>query len=102
MHPEYTHHKGRTDAYLGTVDHHSAIGKHIVDSLRRECKRRNKLSPSHVKRYVKLQGRLGKDNPNADKYRDRGKYCFGSHSHQCIKLADAAHADIYIYRRWNA
>jgi hypothetical protein len=43
---------------------------------------------------VKLQGRLGKDNPAAVKYRT-GRF----NSHQCIRLKDAATADVYIYRQ---
>lgn len=54
------------------------------------------VSPSHFNAdYVKLQGRLGKDNPNAVKYRGRRRH----NSYQCIKLADAAFADVYIYNR---
>ena len=41
--------------------------------------------------YVKCQGRLGKNNPNAYKYRGRYMYC--------IKLEDAERMDAYIYRR---
>jgi len=44
--------------------------------------------------YVKLQGRLGKDNPNAQKYRVRR-----FNSHQMIALGDAQAADVYVYRR---
>lgn len=43
---------------------------------------------------VKLQGRLGKDNPAAVKYRT-GAW----NSHQCIRLKDATAADVYIYRQ---
>ena len=46
---------------------------------------------------VSANGRLGKDNPNASKYRSRhtGKSYPGSH--QRILLEDAAHADIYVH-----
>jgi hypothetical protein len=68
------------------------------------------------KRVVK-QGRLGKDNPNAHKYsinapaavwdQDKGKWLqdkelnaqSGGHSHQRIQTADAAHFDVYVYRK---
>ena len=43
---------------------------------------------------VKLQGRLGKNNPNAIKYRTKR-----FNSHQMIALCDAQHADVYIYVR---
>jgi len=61
---------------------------------------------------VVLQGRLGKDNPNAHKYsKDAPKATYangkrtnvdqnaksGAHSHQRIRKADAAHHDVYVY-----
>ena len=63
---------------------------------------------------VVLQGRLGKDNPNAHKYSKnapRAQYKdgkrvnsdvsgkAGAHSHQRIQKADAAHHDVYVYDR---
>ena len=49
-----------------------------------------------TKNKVVLQGRLGKDSPNASKYRSKhtGKSYPGSH--QRIKLGDASHADVYV------
>lgn len=49
-----------------------------------------------TKKKVILQGRLGKDNPNASKYKSKytGKSFPGSH--QRIKLGDASHADVYV------
>jgi hypothetical protein len=49
-----------------------------------------------TKNKVVLQGRLGKDNPNASKYKSKftGKSFPGSH--QRIKLGDASHADVYV------
>lgn len=44
--------------------------------------------------YVKLQGRLGKDNPAAAKYRT-GHF----NAYQCIHHADAQTADVYVYQR---
>jgi hypothetical protein len=51
---------------------------------------------------VVLQGRLGKDNPNAHKYSKAnwgkpGSASSGAHTHQRIKKADAAHHDVYVY-----
>ena len=61
---------------------------------------------------VVLQGRLGKNNPNANKYSVKpggGKsggpvgrppgWQRGPHSHQRIAKADAAHHDVYVYRK---
>jgi hypothetical protein len=49
----------------------------------------------HGSKYVKLQGRLGKDNPKADRYSSKRRY----NAYQCIRLADSAFADVYIYER---
>jgi hypothetical protein len=73
-----------------------------------------KQSVKGTGKRVVLQGRLGKDNPNAHKYsKDApwGKYKdgkrvnsdvsgkSGGHSHQRIQKADAAHHDVYVYNR---
>lgn len=54
------------------------------------------------KRIV-LQGRLGKDNPNAVKYqkasRKAGTYPTGGHPYQRIAKADAKHFDVYMYHK---
>ncbi len=48
--------------------------------------------------YVKLQGRLGENNPNAWKYRQiRFGGIYGRA--QCVRLHDAASADVYVYTR---
>lgn len=65
-----------------------------VDGLQNACKLVN--SAFGFKKYVKLQGRLGENNPNAWKYRRKHGVYF---NHQCIRLADAATADVYIYNR---
>ena len=43
---------------------------------------------------IKLQGRLGRGNPAAEKYRT-GAW----NSHQSIRLPDATTADVYVYRQ---
>jgi len=73
-----------------------------------------KASVKGTGKRVVLQGRLGKDNPNAHKYSKdapRAKYVdgkrvnsdvsgkSGAHSHQRIQKADAAHHDVYVYDR---
>lgn len=73
-----------------------------------------KASVKGTGKRVVLQGRLGKDNPNAHKYSKdapRAKYVdgkrvnsdvsgkSGAHSHQRIQKADAAHHDVYVYNR---
>jgi hypothetical protein len=73
-----------------------------------------KASVKGTGKRVVLQGRLGKNNPNAHKYSKdapRAKYVdgkrvnsdvsgkSGAHSHQRIQKADAAHHDVYVYNR---
>ena len=87
----------RTSAYQFTVrmidGKVSPCDQSKVDGLRTVVKLGNSAFGS--KKYVKLQGRLGEDNPNAWKYRRRGVYI----NHQCIRLADSATAAVYIYNR---
>lgn len=48
---------------------------------------------------IKLQGRLGENNPNAWKYRP-GSYKLGGYgSSQSVRLPDAQRADVYVYNR---
>lgn len=73
-----------------------------------------KQSVKGTGKRVVLQGRLGKDNPNAHKYsKDAPSAQYkdgkrvnsdvsgksGGHSHQRIQKADAAHHDVYVYNR---
>lgn len=88
----------RTPAYQFTVEMKDGIPvgskKEFLQSLREIIKETNKHRER--KQYVKLQGRLGKDNPNAWKYhRIVGRYF----NHQAIRLGDAAFADVYVYQR---
>lgn len=54
---------------------------------------------------VLMKGRLGKDNPNAQKYKDaaaaakkHGK-TYGAAAYQTIRKADAKHFDIYVHNK---
>lgn len=49
------------------------------------------------KMYVKLQGRLGENNPAAEKYGRGPKSRY--YNHQAIRLKDASRADVYVYTR---
>lgn len=90
----------RTSAYRFTVrmingkvapEHQAAI-----DGLRTVVKLGN--TAFGTTQYVKLQGRLGQDNPNAWKYRQyRNGGIYGRA--QCVRLSDAATADVYVYNR---
>jgi hypothetical protein len=91
----------RTSAYKATV--RMINGKvhpedrAIVDGLRTVVKLGN-LAYDDAPRYVKLQGRLGQNNPNAWKYR-QGRHGGIYGRAQCVRLADAATADVYVYIR---
>jgi len=90
-----------SEFYVETVDHHTEMGKMIVAAYRAKVKAEDKLNGTS--RRVMLQGRMGKNNPNAYKYSVKNVqnlWPFGAHSHQRIKLADAATADVYIYNRY--
>ena len=78
----------RTTAYLGTVNHHEPEGQALIKEFRDSIR--------GTGFYIKLQGRLGKDNENAWKYRKSG---IMRNRAQCIHLKDAQYADMYIYKR---
>lgn len=90
----------RTSSYVCTV--RMVDGKvapeceALIRRLRTAIKLRN--AANGTTKYVKLQGRLGQNNPNAWKYRQvRNGGIYGKA--QCIRLADAATADVYVYNR---
>jgi hypothetical protein len=84
-------------SFVTTVDHHSDEGKDLIAALRKYIKSDDK--ERGLSRRVCLKGRMGKNNPNAYKYsiKNTARRGYGGHSHQTIKLADAAKADVYIY-----
>ena len=101
----------RTDAYQFTVEMENGkpVGNDaiLVNAFREKITEQNKNRPKGANRkYVKLQGRLGKDNPNAIKYRRRPNMNVPLnidyyYSHQAIRLPDAKTADVYVYTRWD-
>ena len=101
-----------TDAYVRTVyfdnpeDMEWLRNFRSMISIKNSFNRKYGLSrvwSSYLHRFVytrikvSANGRLGKDNPNAYKYRSKhtGKSYPGSH--QRIRLEDASHADIYVH-----
>jgi hypothetical protein len=92
--------KNRTDTYRFTVEMKNGIpvtNTGILNELRSNISLTNRVTRSRL--YVKLQGRLGENNPNAWKYRAR--YNGGIYGRaQCVRLADAAFADVYVYERF--
>jgi hypothetical protein len=91
----------RTSAYRFTVrmvnGQVAPEDQAAVDGLRTVVKLGN-LAYDSARRYVKLQGRLGRANPSAWKYRHhRNGGIYGRA--QCVRLPDAATADVYVYVR---
>ena len=92
----------RTSAYYATVK--MINGKvapqdqAIIDGIKVVVQLSNTIGDAQPQR-VKLQGRLGENNPNAWKYR-RGSWSKGGYGNcQSIRLIDAAYADVYVYNR---
>jgi len=89
--------KNRTAAYRFTVDLSSEEDMEFVKDFRRLVKEENAKTGSRF--YVKLQGRLGRNNPHAEKFRKGGELSKARNSWQCIPLKYAQHADVYVYYR---
>jgi hypothetical protein len=69
---------------------------HLVEALRKTIAAEDAWKGT--RRYVKLQGRLGESNANAWKYRSRRDGGIYGRA-QCVRLPDAAYADVYVYQR---
>jgi hypothetical protein len=85
-------------AYIKSIDHHSESGKIEIQTLREQLKFTN------PKKRLVLKGRLGKNNPNASKYKEASREIHPSpwgpihfNGYRNIKLADASYCDAYIY-----
>ena len=89
----------RTSSYRFTVDLSNLEDMQVLKQLRESVSHSNK---SETKQHrVELKGRLGKNNPKAEKYRvlnqGRGRI-YSPYSR--IRLEDAAYVDVYINRRY--
>jgi len=100
--------KSRTStSYVFTANAKSADDLAKIDVLRQTVKAINYMQRDYEKdtgqeqaRYrVCLRGRLGKNNPNAWKYKIRQKKYtgYGARPYQMIRLGDASHFDVYVY-----
>ena len=76
----------RTPAYQFTVDMSSEEDMESLRTFRKKFYGTGK--------YVKLNGRKGKNNPNNTRYRS----AWGSFVH-FVPLSAASHADVYVYTR---
>lgn len=91
---EYT--MNRTSSYQFTVDMIGGqpVQWEEVNALRTRVRAYNTATGKRL--YVKLQGRLGENNPHGKVYR---KGPARRYSHQCIRLNHAQRADVYVYER---
>ena len=86
-------------SFIGTFYYDDPSDMHQLDNVRKMVSNMNKDLKSANKDYqfyVKCQGRLGKNNPNAWKYKRGGTYGPSAGS---VRLSDATRVDAYIYRR---
>ena len=99
--------ENRTDAYIGTFHYGDASDMLELKEVRKMVRNMNRMLREEGKGsfqfYVKVQGRLGKDNPFSKLYnqesRSAGTYPAGGHAYQMIRLEHAQRVDAYIYRR---
>lgn len=89
-----------SDSYRFTVQMKDGkpveMQSHLVEALRKTIAVEDAWQGT--RRYVKLQGRLGENNPNSWKYRKRRDGGIYGRA-QCVRLPDAAFADVYVYNR---
>ncbi len=92
--------KRYSTSYIETIEHKTEEGRKKIAMARDLLKHMNLASGVPAKRLV-LMGRLGKNNPNAVKYRKAAKvknpWGYRSSAYQYIKLDDAAYVDMYMY-----
>ena len=105
-----TIHPNRTESYRFSVTNdntgraHIAQLKNEIRIFNLEQKIKALKDSSYIRQVSKIDifGRLGKNNANAQKYRDarRGRVSsrawFGAHAYQRIDLADASTLDVYV------
>jgi hypothetical protein len=79
--------------YLFTIYHKSWHGSSYLKRFRKSFNEAQRASGGNKR--IKLQGRLGKHNPNAYKYQQKR----GWNKYQTILLDDAAYVDVYVYEK---
>lgn len=85
----------RTDTYVGTVDLNDPRAINYIALVRKTVRLSNKRTDQ--KFFVRVRGRLGKNNPYSHLYRVGGALC--QPACEDIKLEHATRADIYISPR---
>ncbi len=98
-----TKHKGRTNTYQFSIPNNDE-GRQALADYRHIAKVHNadeRLKALKDENYkpliwkVEVQARLGKNNPNAQKYRDRNASASWRNPYQRIARADGATLDVY-------
>lgn len=77
----------RSPSWLNRFNYHDSRDRALLDSARDRVKN---LYGQEFR--IKLQGRLGIDNPLAEQYRRTRDW-------QCIRLKDSGYVDAYVYTR---
>lgn len=85
----------RTEAYRFTVDR---LDHPMLVALREEVSALNRHRDGGPRQVVNVQGRLGKDSPNADNPRLRRRGYAGP---QRVPLDLASRFDVYVHRRYD-
>ena len=101
--------KKRTDSYIFTADPLSVLDMQQIELVRKTVATSNKLARRDAKwrgekpviYRVCLKARIGKNNPNADIYRNKQTYWGRMGNYQSIKLEHAQRIDVYVQRRWD-
>lgn len=99
--------KLRTDSYIMTADPLSANDMQQIEIVRKTVSIANKRAKAAAKwkgtkpvlYRVCLKARLGRDNPNADIYRNKTTFWGRKGDYQSIKLEHAQRIDVYVQLR---
>jgi hypothetical protein len=84
-----------SDTYIATIDRNDLDHAELLRDLKLITKIYQNRSDFDYR--VQIVGRLGKNNPNADKYKNNVYKRY--HAYGKIRIDDAAHYDIYVYNR---
>lgn len=90
----------RTDNYLETISLDASDASLVINQYRRAIRMSNKIFKSKgdpSRHFLRVRGRLGKDNPYAVLYRVNGP--LHRNSSQDIKLEHSVRADLYVGTR---
>lgn len=101
--------KQRTDSYIFTADPLSVNDMQQIAIVRKTVAVSNKMARQSAKwknekpviYRVCLKARLGRNNPDADIYRNKTTFWGRKGDYQSIKLEHAQRIDVYVQRRWD-